>query len=169
MRDIIRADRPGIKMQTRVVQPGARRTSLRRASCRIPESHLVSSGSIDRIDRPERWTGTTRRLERTSRAPWGANTEEATLETSNGDRAAYLACYLDSESMARTGPEGFQLGFKAHAAQRTETGWPDRFEAQDLRLVEVRPGFVYGTYRYRVSYGIDEHTGLSERIFVETP
>ncbi|HZI93190.1 MAG TPA: amidohydrolase family protein [Patescibacteria group bacterium] len=85
------------------------------------------------------------------------------------DRAAYLACYLDSESMARTGPEGFQLGFKAHAAQSTETGWPDRFEAQDLRLVEVRPGFVYGTYRYRVSYGIDEHTGLSERIFVETP
>src|SRR5678815_2172009 len=38
------------------------------------------------------------------------------------DRAAYLACYLDSESMARTGAEGFQLGFKAHAAQSTETG-----------------------------------------------
>ena len=31
------------------------------------------------------------------------------------------------------------------------------------------PGIVYGTYRYRVRYGADEHSGLSERLFVKTP
>ena len=32
------------------------------------------------------------------------------------------------------------------------------------------PGFVYGTYRYRVRYGAgDEHVGISERLFVKTP
>src|SRR5262249_40877052 len=85
------------------------------------------------------------------------------------DRAAYLACYLDSESLARTSPDGPLLGFKEHAAQSEKSGWPDLFDAQDLRLVGVRPGVVYGTYRYRVKYGADEHSGLSERIFLSTP
>jgi len=85
------------------------------------------------------------------------------------DRAAYLACYLDSESLARTSPEGFRLGFRDHAAQSSESGWPDFFEAQDLRLVRVAPGVVYGTYRYRVKYGAEEHAGLSERLFLQTP
>ena len=32
------------------------------------------------------------------------------------DRDAYLSCYLQSEGLARTGPEGFQLGYKDLAA-----------------------------------------------------
>jgi imidazolonepropionase-like amidohydrolase len=35
--------------------------------------------------------------------------------------------------------------------------------------VPEREGLVYGTYRYRVRYGTDEHAGLSERLFVKTP
>jgi imidazolonepropionase-like amidohydrolase len=86
------------------------------------------------------------------------------------DPEAYLACYLQSESLARTGPTGFTLGYEGVAAS-TATGenWPDAFDAQDLRLVRVRPGVVYGTYRYRVRYGAAEAIGLSERVFVEKP
>lgn len=83
------------------------------------------------------------------------------------DRAAYLACYLDSPRLARTGPEGFSLGF-AELAKSAGEAWPDTFEANDLRLVPVKPGVVYGTYRYRVRYGAEEHAGLSERIFLKT-
>lgn len=85
------------------------------------------------------------------------------------DLKAYLACYLDADTLARTGPEGFTLGFKAHADQAAKDPWPDVFEADDLKLVSVEPGIVYGTYRYRVAYGSDEHSGLSERIFMKTP
>lgn len=84
------------------------------------------------------------------------------------DRDAYLATYLDSDQLARTGPEGFILGYAAHAAQAGDDSWPDVFEALDLRLAPVRPGVVYGTYRYRVRYGADEQAGLSERIFLDT-
>jgi len=82
------------------------------------------------------------------------------------DRDAYLATYLHSEQLARTGPDGPSLGFAAHAEQAGDDSWPDLFEALDLRLVPVRPGVVYGTYRYRVRYGADEQSGLSERIFL---
>jgi len=84
------------------------------------------------------------------------------------DRDGYLATYLQSDSLARTGPEGFNLGFDDHAAQAGDDTWPDVFEALDLQLVSVRPGVVYGTYRYRVSYAGDEHSGISERIFLKT-
>ena len=84
------------------------------------------------------------------------------------DRDAYLDCYLDSERLARTGPEGFSLGYEGLAAGAGE-GWPEVFEAQELRFVPVAPGIVYGTYRYRVRFDGDEQTGLSERLFVETP
>ena len=84
------------------------------------------------------------------------------------DRAAYLACYLHSEGLARTGSTGFVLGYDSLAAS-AGSGWPDRFEALDLRLTPVRDGVVYGTYRYRVRYGAIEQLGLSERCFVETP
>ncbi|MGH9796871.1 MAG: amidohydrolase family protein [Candidatus Polarisedimenticolia bacterium] len=84
------------------------------------------------------------------------------------DREAYLACYLQAGTLARTGAEGMTLGYDALAAE-TGTEWPDLFEGLDLRLVPVRPGFVYGTYRYRVRYGAREVSGLSERFFVETP
>jgi imidazolonepropionase-like amidohydrolase len=83
------------------------------------------------------------------------------------DRAAYLGCYLHSEALARTGPTGAELGFGGLEKSAGEA-WPDTFEALDLRLVPVRPGVVYGTYRYRVRYGADEHSGLSERVFLKT-
>lgn len=84
------------------------------------------------------------------------------------DRDAYLATYLQSETLARTGPAGFRLGYAEHAAA-AGSGWPDVFEALEMRLAPVRPGVVYGTYRYRVRFGEAEHAGLSERVFVRTP
>ncbi len=84
------------------------------------------------------------------------------------DKAAYLACYLDSKRLVRTAPEGPALGFTDFEKQ-AGTKWPDTLEAADLQLVPVREGIVYGTYRYRVRYGGDEHAGISERLFVKTP
>ncbi len=84
------------------------------------------------------------------------------------NREAYLSCYLESEGLARTGPEGFQLGYEGLAATAGQ-GWPDHIDASDLRLTNVRPGVVYGTYRYRVRYGGREDSGISERMFLDTP
>jgi imidazolonepropionase-like amidohydrolase len=84
------------------------------------------------------------------------------------DKAAYLACYWKSEKLARTGADGIALGYAAHEKAAGEN-WPDTFDASDLDLVSVQPGVVYGTYRYRVRYGTDEQTGISERIFLKTP
>ena len=84
------------------------------------------------------------------------------------DKAAYLSCYWKSEKLARTGADGIQLGYAAHEKSAGEN-WPDTFDASDLELVSVQPGIVYGTYRYRVRYGADEQTGISERIFRKTP
>jgi imidazolonepropionase-like amidohydrolase len=84
------------------------------------------------------------------------------------DTAAYLSCYLDSERLARTGPEGFELGYAGLAASAGK-GWPDHIAADDIHLTPVQPGVVYGTYRYRVRYGGREDAGLSERWFVKTP
>jgi len=92
---------------------------------------------------------------------------EANLDTiRHKDRKAYLACYLDSPTMAKSGPEGMTVGYDAF--EKGTDSWPDVYDAQDLRLTPVRPGFVYGTYRYRVRYGKEEHAGLSERFFVKT-
>jgi imidazolonepropionase-like amidohydrolase len=84
------------------------------------------------------------------------------------DREAYLACYLESERLVRTGPTGFDLGYAGLAATAGE-GWPDHITAEDLRLTPIRPGLVYGTYRYRVRYGANEVPGISERLFTQTP
>jgi imidazolonepropionase-like amidohydrolase len=84
------------------------------------------------------------------------------------DREAYLACYLQTDALVRTGPTGYQLGFADHAAQSSDSSWPDVFEGRDLRLTPIESGIVYGTYRYRVSYAGDEHRGISERLFVKT-
>jgi imidazolonepropionase-like amidohydrolase len=84
------------------------------------------------------------------------------------DTAAYLSCYLDSERLARTGPEGFELGYAGLAASAGK-GWPDHIAADDIHLTPIQPGIVYGTYRYRVRYGGREDAGLSERWFVKTP
>jgi hypothetical protein len=47
------------------------------------------------------------------------------------DRNAYLACYLRSPGLARTGPTGFSLGYAALDSS-AGTGWPDHFDALDL-------------------------------------
>lgn len=84
------------------------------------------------------------------------------------DREAYLSCYFEAESLARTGPTGMELGYEGLAASAGQ-GWPDHIDALDLRLTPVSPGVVYGTYRYRVRYGAEEAAGLSERLFLDTP
>jgi imidazolonepropionase-like amidohydrolase len=83
------------------------------------------------------------------------------------DLDGYLACYLHEDSLAATGPGGLELGFD-RLAEGVDGRWPDLFEARDLRLAPVRPGVVYGTYRYRVKYGDRESAGLAERLFVGT-
>src|SRR5712691_1167313 len=82
------------------------------------------------------------------------------------DRAGYLACYLQAPTLARTGPEGAQLGYDSFVKESGDD-WPDLFEGLDLQLVPIRPGLVYGTYRYRVRYGAKEDSGISERFFVK--
>jgi imidazolonepropionase-like amidohydrolase/ketosteroid isomerase-like protein len=83
------------------------------------------------------------------------------------DRATYLSLYLHSEALARTGPSGIAYGYDEFARER-DVRWPDTFDATDIQLVALQPGVVYGTYRYRVRYGAEEHTGISERVFLKT-
>jgi len=84
------------------------------------------------------------------------------------DRAKYLSYYLQSEQFARGGATGFTTGF-ADFAKEAGSGWPDTIDASDIHLLRVQDGVVYGTYRYRVRYGTDEHSGISERLFLRTP
>ena len=84
------------------------------------------------------------------------------------DRAKYLSLYLDSPSLIRVSPTGFATGYEDFA-KGAGAAWPDTLEAMDIRLTPIRPGLVYGTYRYRVRYGANETSGISERIFTETP
>lgn len=84
------------------------------------------------------------------------------------NRDKYLSCYLHSSLLVRGGPSGFTTGFDDFA-KGAGGQWPDLLEANDVHLTSLRPGWVYGTYRYRVRYGADEHSGISERLFVKTP
>jgi imidazolonepropionase-like amidohydrolase len=84
------------------------------------------------------------------------------------DRQRYLSYYLDSPSFALNGPGGMQLGYEPFAASR-DTTWPDSLIATDLQLVPIRPGVVYGQYRYRVTQRGITTSGTSERIFMRTP
>src|SRR5947208_16080561 len=84
------------------------------------------------------------------------------------NREKYLSFYLPSERLVRGGPTGFITGWEDFNKARGP--FPDLFEANDLHLTSLGPGLVYGTYRYRVRYATgDEHMGISERLFVETP
>ena len=56
------------------------------------------------------------------------------------DREAYLACYLQSEKLALNGAGGLNLGYEG-LAKNAGSGWPDVFDAQDLQLVPLAPGF----------------------------
>jgi hypothetical protein len=84
------------------------------------------------------------------------------------DRARYLATYLQTETLARNGPAGLQLGYQNWSARRDST-WPDTLVATDLRVVPVSPGVVYGTYCYSVTQSDTTSHGVSERVFVRTP
>ncbi len=84
------------------------------------------------------------------------------------NRDKYLSYYLHSELLVRGGPAGFTTGYDEFA-KGAGGQWPDLIEADDIHLTQLQPGWVYGTYRYRVRYGSDEHTGISERLFVKTP
>jgi imidazolonepropionase-like amidohydrolase len=79
----------------------------------------------------------------------------------------YLSYYLHSDRLVRGGPAGFTTGYDDFVKGRGP--WPDSIEASDIHLTSLQPGYVYGTYRYRVRYGADEHSGISERLFVKTP
>lgn len=84
------------------------------------------------------------------------------------DRDRYLSLYLHDPRLVRLGPTGFTTGFDGFANQ-AGSRWPDTIEASEMRLTPIQPGIVYGTYRYRVRYGNEEHSGISERLFVRTP
>jgi imidazolonepropionase-like amidohydrolase len=83
------------------------------------------------------------------------------------DREAYLSCYEQSDHMVAAGPDGPHPGYDALAASAGK-GWPDYIDAADIHLEQVRPGLVYATYRYKVRFGADQDSGISERLFVKT-
>src|SRR5262249_40690909 len=69
-------------------------------------------------------------------------------------------------ALVRTEADGSRKGYDTLAKEAGE--WPDSFEGLALDLVSLRPGLVYGTYRYRVRYGAREVSGISERFFLKT-
>jgi imidazolonepropionase-like amidohydrolase len=83
------------------------------------------------------------------------------------DRAAYLATYLQSPRLARTGPGGVNWGY-AGMTGGDPNAWPDTLVATHLEVVPVAPGVVYGAYRYRVVDGGSQR-GVSERVLVKQP
>ena len=87
------------------------------------------------------------------------------------DQVAYLACYWQSDRLARTGATGFVAGYDSLERSLLDSPpqWPDVFEASDVRVVPLEDGVIYGTYRYRVRIAGVESSGLSERVFVRTP
>lgn len=84
------------------------------------------------------------------------------------DRARYLATYLHTNSLARNGPAGLELGYEGWSARRDST-WPDTLIARNLQVMPVAPGIVYGTYCYTVTQEDTTSSGVSERVFVKTP
>jgi imidazolonepropionase-like amidohydrolase len=83
------------------------------------------------------------------------------------NREAYLSYYLHAPALVRGGPSGFTTGYDEFA-KGAGAQWPDLIEATGVQLTPIQPGMVYGVYRYRVRYGADEHSGISERLFVKT-
>ena len=84
------------------------------------------------------------------------------------DRARYLATYLQTNTLARNGPGGLELGYENWSA-RNSSQWPDTLIATNLRVVPISPGVVYGTYCYSVTQRDTTSSGVSERVFVRTP
>lgn len=85
------------------------------------------------------------------------------------DRDAYLACYRQDERLLRNDPGGPVRGFDglATSTSTVPASWPDSLEAADVELEWLGPGYVYGSYRYRVVYSGAAFEGISERVFVK--
>jgi hypothetical protein len=83
------------------------------------------------------------------------------------DRARYLATYLHTNTLARNGPAGLELGYESWSARRDST-WPDTLIARNLHVVSIAPGVVYGSYCYTVTQKDTTSSGVSERVFVKT-
>ncbi|HET7276374.1 MAG TPA: amidohydrolase family protein [Longimicrobiaceae bacterium] len=83
------------------------------------------------------------------------------------DRAAYLAHYLQSPRLARTGAAGVDWGYAGLAAGDPNS-WPDTLVATHFEVVPLAPGVAYGSYRYRVVDGGSQR-GVSERVLVRQP
>jgi hypothetical protein len=83
------------------------------------------------------------------------------------DRARYLATYLHTNTLARNGPAGLELGYESWSARHDST-WPDTLIARNLRVVSIAPGIVYGVYCYTVTQKDTTSSGVSERVFVKT-
>jgi imidazolonepropionase-like amidohydrolase len=112
-----------------------------------------------------------RALDRTARRDLDAARAlfEANLDAiRKRDAGAYRACYRDSPFLVRSGPDGPTLGLESFVAPSAGE-WPEALDAYDLRLVPVRDGVVYGSYRYRVVFAGVPSEGLSERLFIRTP
>jgi hypothetical protein len=85
------------------------------------------------------------------------------------DKARYLATYVHTERLVRHAPAGIETGYEGWSAI-TDNAWPDTLIVQDMRVVPVAPGVVYGYYRYiGVPAPGDTLTGVSTRVFVRTP
>ncbi len=87
------------------------------------------------------------------------------------DKGAYLACYRADEGLVRAGPEGLKMGFEDLATNTPTTAsaaWPSSLIADDVQVRWLRPGVVYGAYRYTVVIDGVETKGLSERVFIES-
>jgi hypothetical protein len=83
------------------------------------------------------------------------------------DRARYLATYLHTAVLGRNGSAGLKLGYEGWSARRDST-WPDTLVAKNLRVLQIAPGVVYGTYCYTVTQKDTTSSGVSERVFVKT-
>jgi hypothetical protein len=83
------------------------------------------------------------------------------------DRQRYLATYLHSNTLARNGASGLELGYDNWSARRDST-WPDTLVAKNLRVLPISPGVVYGSYCYTVTQHDTTTSGVSERVFVKT-
>lgn len=85
------------------------------------------------------------------------------------DKARYLATYVHTERLVRHSPTALETGYEGWSAI-TDNAWPDTLIVQDMRVVPLAPGVVYGYYRYiGVPAPGDTLTGVSTRVFVRTP
>lgn len=91
----------------------------------------------------------------------------AAIHTRNKPR--YLATYVHTPQLVRHSPARLDTGYEGWPAI-TDSAWPDTLIVQEMRVVPVAPGVVYGYYRYiGVPAPGDTLTGVSTRLFVRTP